>query len=54
MKKKLKSVDIFGKGIMLNYNKKGKTFNTLIGGVSTILISLFLIIYGIQRILFLI
>ena len=46
---KLKSVDIFGKPIMLNYNKKGEYFNTCFGGILTIFLNLAVIAYGIER-----
>ena len=47
MRKKVKSIDIFGKPIMLNYNKKGQYFNTVLGGILSIILNLSIIAYGI-------
>jgi len=47
IRNKIKSVDIFGKPIMLNYNKKGYYFNTFLGGIFSIILNLTVIAYGI-------
>ena len=49
LEKKIKSIDIFGKPIMLNYNKKGQYFKTTLGGVISIILNLAVIAYGIER-----
>ena len=50
MVKKIKSIDVFGKPVMLNYNKKGQNFKTFLGGILSIILNLTVIAYGIQRI----
>ena len=47
----VKNFDIFGKPIMLNYNKKGWYFNTFLGGILSIFLNLVVIVYLIQRII---
>ena len=47
VRNKLKKIDIFGKPIMFNYNKKGEYFNTSFGGFLTLLLNLIIIFYGI-------
>ena len=49
LKKIIKSIDIFGRPIMLNYDKKGQHFNTTLGGVISIILNLAVIAYGIER-----
>ena len=46
---KLKKIDIFGKPIMFNYNKKGEYFNTSFGGFLTLLLNLTVIYFGALR-----
>jgi len=45
--KNIKNVDIFGKPIMFNYNKKGQYFKTFLGGILSIILNLIVIAYGI-------
>ena len=48
-KKKIKSIDMFGKQINFNLSKEGETFNTSYGIFSSILIYLIVGMYAIQR-----
>ena len=41
----IKTHDLFGHKIELNFNKKGSSHNTLIGGVFSILIKMVMLIY---------
>ena len=44
--KNVKSLDMFGKPIMFNYNKKDKNFNSFFGGVISIILNLTVVAYG--------
>ena len=45
MKNKIKNIDIFGHPIQLNFDEKGITHKTIIGGICTILYYIFIIGY---------
>ena len=49
LKKTIKRADFFGKKIILNYNKKGGSFNTVLGGIFSIISILIVILYAAQR-----
>ena len=49
VRNKLKKIDIFGKPIMFNYNKKGEYFNTSFGGFLSLIINVTVICYGTYR-----
>ena len=42
MKKFIKSQDMFGQQIMLNFNNRGSAHNTFVGGVASLLIYSFI------------
>ena len=44
-KKKIERNDMFGHQIGLTFNKKGSSHNTLIGGITSIIVKIFLAIY---------
>jgi len=46
MKDKIKSIDIFGHPIQLNFDEKGITHKTILGGICTILYYIFIIGYA--------
>ena len=48
---KIRSFDIFGNNITLNFNSNGNSHKTYIGGVCTLLSTLFFIMYCGQKIL---
>ena len=54
IKSKVKNIDLFGRPVIINYNKKGINFTTIIGGIISILIYLLVLTYGIERIVILI
>ena len=41
----IKDIDMFGHPIELNFNKKGSTHNTVVGGFFSIYIRMFLLFY---------
>ena len=45
LQEKVKDYDMFGHTIALNFDKKGDTYNTVVGGCCSILIKIFLISY---------
>ena len=45
MKQKVKNCDQFGHPIQLQFNNQGSTFNTLCGGVISIVIKVIMIVY---------
>ena len=49
MKRLVKEQDMFGHPVTLNFNKKGSTANTLLGGLCSILVKLFLIVFVLFR-----
>ena len=49
MKRLVKEQDMFGHPVSLNFNKKGTTANTLLGGCCSILVKLFLLGFVIFR-----
>ena len=49
--KKIRSYDIYGKQIDLNFNSKGNSHNTYIGGVCSVFSTLFYIMYCGQKII---
>jgi len=53
MKNFLRDKDTFGKPIRLNFNEKGDTFNTLAGGIVSMIVRIILILYLLVLIFFL-
>ena len=49
IKKVLKGMDIYGKPMILKFNKKGDTFKTVLGGISSIITFMCIIAYSIYR-----
>ena len=45
----IKSFDIFGHPVTLNFNKQGDTHNTIIGGVVSIFIKVLLLMFFVER-----
>ena len=41
----IKSQDLFGHEVSLNFNKKGSSHNTLVGGVVSVLVKAFMVFY---------
>jgi hypothetical protein len=46
MKDKIKNIDIFGHPIQLNFDEKGITHKTILGGICTILYYIFITGYA--------
>jgi hypothetical protein len=45
MEKQVKSQDYFGHDVQLSFNKKGPQHQTLIGGVVSLFINMFMVVY---------
>ena len=45
MLNKIKSFDQFGHEVVLNFNSKGKFHFTLLGGIVSILVNIFVLVY---------
>ena len=54
LRRKIRYVDFFGKPIMLNFNKKGENYQTIIGGIISILIMCTVFAYSVTKIIVLI
>ena len=48
---KIKSIDIYGNPITLNFNDKGNSHKTYIGGICTLISTLFFMMYCGQKII---
>jgi hypothetical protein len=45
----IKTMDMFGREVNLNFDKKGEYHKTVIGGIFSMLLSIIIIIYGGMR-----
>ena len=49
VKNKIKRIDLLGKLIIFNYNKKGEYFNTSCGGILLLILNVTVIYFGLLR-----